>query len=179
MSIGKQEGKVLHASHEGVHVLRFVGTIRHPMGPSLELYLQRLVEEKPSGLVLDFGETEIVDSTCLGLLARTAMQLRQQGSEKATLVSPVADITEVFRSMSFDRLFHIVGEMPFDLGLERPVRTRGESSQDDLLATMLGAHRTLMSLSEHNRMQFKDVVEALEREAEKRQDEPESGRRSA
>jgi len=177
MNVAEQEGKVLHASHEGVHVLRFVGEVRHPMGPALEFYLQRLIREKPSGLVLDFGETEMIDSTCLGLLARTAVQLRQQGLQKATLVSPVADITEVFRSMSFDRLFHIVGEMPLDLGEQRAVRTPSESSRDALLATMLGAHRTLMSLSEHNRMQFKDVVEALERESDARRDEP--GRQTA
>jgi hypothetical protein len=58
--------------------------------------------------------------------------------------------------------------MPFDLAAGRPVPTAGASDSDALLATMLGAHRTLMALSERNRLQFKDVVEALERESETR-----------
>jgi anti-anti-sigma factor len=171
MSASAPAGKVLHASHGGVHLLRFVGDIRHPMGPALERFLDRWLSEEPAGgLVIDFSETRIIDSTCLGLLARLAVGLRAQGRPKATVVSPLPDVTEVLRSMSFDRLFEIVGEMPVDLPGGRPVPTPGARDSDALLATMLGAHRTLMALSERNRLEFKDVVEALERESESRRD---------
>jgi anti-anti-sigma factor len=170
MNTGDHPGKVLHASHEGVCVLRFLGEIRHPLGPALECFLEELVRTKPEGLVIDLGETRIIDSTCLGLLARAALQFRAQGLPIPTVVSPVADITEVLRSMSFDRLFNIVGEMPIALMDTRVLSPSGSSNPDALLATMLGAHRTLMGLSEQNRLQFKDVVEALERESAARRD---------
>jgi len=172
MNIDEQSGKVLHASHDGVQVLRFVGEIRYLLGPALERFLERLIAEKPSGLVLDFSETDIIDSTCLGLLARMALQLRRQGLEKATLVSPRPDITEVLRSLSFDRLFHVVGEMPVSAWEDWALATSSERNRDSLLATMLGAHRTLMTLSEQNRLQFKDVVAALEKESEGTRDSP-------
>lgn len=175
----KQAGRVLHAVHEGVHVLRFVGEIRHPLGPALERFLERLLKEKPKELIIEFGETRIVDSTCLGLLARVALRLRAQGLAKARIVSPRADITEVLRSMSFDRLFDIVGEMPLGPLEERELATAVGRDGDALLATVLGAHRTLMALSEHNRLQFKDVVEALEQESAAHREDTETGRRSA
>jgi anti-anti-sigma factor len=165
-------GRILHASHEGVQVLRFVGEIRHPLGPLLERFLDQLAKDKPQGLVIDLSETEIIDSTCLGLLARLALRLRNQAGCKATVVSPRADITDVLRSMSFDRLLNIVGEMPMGHLEERLLRTTSARGDDDaLLVTMLRAHRTLMSLSEQNRLQFKEVVQVLERESEARREE--------
>lgn len=170
-----QVGRLLYASHNGFHLLRFVGEIRHPMSPSLERFLDRLLTEKAKGLVIDLVETQIIDSTCLGLLARTALRLRSLGLEKATVVSPHPHIAEVLRSMSFDRLFNIVGEMVVGKVEERALKTPDESGEDALLDIMLGAHRTLMSLSAQNRLQFKDVVEALERESEAHREEAEWG----
>lgn len=172
MTTVENKGSILYGSHEGVHVLRFVGEVRHTLGPALEQFLDRLLRQRPAGLVFDLGETSIIDSTCLGLLARVAMRLRAQGLEKATVVSPRPDITEVLRSMSFDRLFRILGELPEDVipakPPSKPLDTPGATDENALLATMLGAHRALMSLSEQNRLQFKDVVEALQRESESR-----------
>ena len=159
-------GRVLYAVHEGVHVLRFVGEIRHPLGPALERFLDCLLKETPQDLIIELGEARIVDSTCLGLLARMALKLRAQGLAKARIVSPRSDITEVLRSMSFDRLFDIAGEMPFGPVEARELGTAVGRDGDAMLATMLGAHRTLMALSEYNRLQFKEVVEALEQESE-------------
>jgi len=165
MNTSKLRGKVLHAVHEGAHVLRFVGEVRHPAGPALELFLDRLLQERPDCLIIDLSETRIIDSTCLGLLARMALRLRAHGLPAARVVSPRPDITEVLRSMSFDRLFDFVGEMPPGPLDERELATASGRDDDALLATMLRAHRTLMALSEHNRLQFRDVVETLEQEA--------------
>jgi anti-anti-sigma factor len=173
MSTSEQTGRVLHAVHEGVHVLRFVGEIRHPLGPALELFFDRLLKDKPDELIIALGETRIIDSTCLGLLARTALRLRAQGLAKATIVSPRPDITEVLRSMSFDRLFDIVGEAPLGRLLETDdgvLATETGRDTNALLTTMLSAHRTLMALSERNRLQFKDVVEVLEQESAARRE---------
>ena len=165
-----REGRVLHAAHEGVDVLRFVGEIRHSMAPALESCLERLLAERPVGVIIELGEARIIDSTCLGLLARMALKRGAQGFGKVRIISPRADITEVLRSMSFDRLFDIVGDMPFGPLEERELETAVGSDEDALLATMLGAHRTLMALNERNRLQFKDVVEIMEKETARRKD---------
>ena len=170
MKASEHGGKVLHAAHEGVDVLRFIGEIRHPLAPALEQFLNGLLADEPAGLIIELGSTRIIDSTCLGLLARTALQRRAQGSPKIKIISPQADITEVLRSMSFDRLFDIVGDMPFGPMEERELETAAGSDEDALLATMLEAHRTLMGLNERNRLQFKDVVGAMEAESARRKE---------
>jgi anti-anti-sigma factor len=167
MSNREKTGSILHGTHEGVQVLRFVGEVRHTLGPVLERFLESLLEQRPPGILFDLSETTIIDSTCLGLLARTAQRLRSLDLEKATIVSPQADIREVLRSMSFDRLFRIVGELAPIAVPTRPLEA-GRYKEDEVLAAMLGAHRVLMSLSEQNRLQFKDVVDALEKESKSR-----------
>jgi anti-anti-sigma factor len=169
MSNPESTGSILHGTHDGVQVLRFIGEVRHTLGPALEHFLDQLLEQRPSGIVFDLSETAMIDSTCLGLLAHTALRLRDLDLGKATVVSPRPDIREVLRSMSFDRLFRVVGEPPPATGgPTRPLETH-KYKEDDILAAMLGAHRVLMSLSEQNRLQFKDVVDALEQESEARQ----------
>lgn len=164
MNDSERTGSILHGSLEGVEVLRFVGEVRHTLGPALERYLERLLATRPQGLVIDLSETEIIDSTCLGQLARTALRMRGLGLGKASILSPRADIREVLRSMSFDQLFHIVGDMAPETPTLQPLEVQHGHGAAGLLSTMLDAHQALMSLSEQNRMQFKDVVEALERE---------------
>jgi anti-anti-sigma factor len=67
------DGSILHASHDGVEVLRFVGEIRYRLAPALDRYLES-VFAKPglAGFVIDLIETDSIDSTNLGILARIA-----------------------------------------------------------------------------------------------------------
>lgn len=179
MNDQEQAGRVLYAVQDGVHVLRFIGEVRHPLGPALERFFGRLLEDRPKDLIITLAETQIIDSTCLGLLARLALRLQTQGQARARIISPRPDITEVLRSMSFDRLFDITGEIPLGAMNEREIATDAGRDHAALLATMLGAHRTLMALSEHNRLEFQDVVDALEQESGLLRTETRGGRRPA
>ena len=63
------DGRVLHADHDGVHVLRVVGEIRYTMAPTLERFLAALVDvESTRGFVVDLTQCTLIDSTNLGLL---------------------------------------------------------------------------------------------------------------
>ncbi|MGB5179284.1 MAG: STAS domain-containing protein, partial [Gammaproteobacteria bacterium] len=71
-------GNVLHASHDDVHVLRFIGDIRYPLSPSIDRYLEQIFAgPKPAGFVIDLTETDSIDSTNLGLLARLATRMQR------------------------------------------------------------------------------------------------------
>jgi hypothetical protein len=66
--------------------------------------------------------------------------------------------------MSFDQIFEIVTD-PTDFSAVAADENEAEpQSQEELLLTMLDAHRTLVSLSESDRLQFQDVVACLESE---------------
>jgi anti-anti-sigma factor len=156
-------GKVLHASHDGVHVLRYIGDIRYILSPSIDRFLAGVFAgPKPAGFVIDLTETDSIDSTNLGLLARIAIRMQALDAPRVTLVSNRADINSVLTSMALDEVFSIVdaaGEVAGPLQELPPV----DVNREVLAHTLIDAHRALMELNEHNREMFQDVVASMEK----------------
>ena len=157
------EGKVLHASHDDIHVLRYIGDIRYTLSPSINRFLEGVFAgPKPAGFVIDLMETDSIDSTNLGLLARIAMRMRALDAPKVTLLSNRADINSVLTSMALDEVLDIVQD-------SEPVAGPSEElpqvnvDREVLARTLIDAHRALMELNEHNREMFQDVVASLEK----------------
>ena len=159
-------GKVLYATHAGVHVLRFQGEIGYVLGPDVQRFVDGLFTgTPPRGFVLDLRETTHIDSTNLGLLASIANRMRERCGPRVTLVSDRDDINEILFNMGFDEVFDIVPDStppPTDPQTLPITRVGG----DRLGQTMLEAHRTLMALNERNRQEFADVVTLLELQQE-------------
>ena len=109
----------------------------------------------PAGFVIDLTQTESIDSTNLGLLARIANRMHERGGPRVTIVSHRQDINEVLLTMGFDE------EVPSAGNGTRPLTTLAPD-RNNLGRTMLMAHRTLMALNDRNRDQFADVVSLLE-----------------
>jgi anti-anti-sigma factor len=157
------EGRVLYADHDHVHVLRYVGDIRHPVAPSVNRFVDALLQHfEGENLVVDLSETDAIDSTNLGEIARIAVLLAERCSKRASIVSPRSEISQVLYSMAFDEVFDISTERPPGAG-GAPIpcipSSKRESSQ-----VILDAHRRLVQMSEANRQQFSEVVELMERE---------------
>lgn len=156
------DSKVFHASHEGVHVLRFTGDIRYTLGPSLECFIEQLfAHEKPRGFAIDLCEVVSIDSTNLGIMAWIANQMRNTENSRVTIICDQPDIHELLASMGFDEVFDIVNNRA--AGDVEDAEIRIETPQAAALSrTVLEAHRTLMALNETNRELFRDVVTLLE-----------------
>jgi anti-anti-sigma factor len=135
------------------------------LATSINRFAERLLEKGGvGGLIFDLTEAENLDSTNLGLLARIAERVRSAGGGKSVIVSTSDNINCVLKSMSFDQIFEIVTD-PADFSAVGADMIEAEpQSQEELLNTMLDAHRTLVSLSESDRLQFQDVVACLEAE---------------
>ena len=102
-------GKVLYATHGGVHVLRFMGEVGYTLGPDLARFVDGLFTGAPPlGFVLDLREASHIDSTNLGLLASIANRMQERGGSRVTLVSDREDINEILFNMGFDEVFDIV-----------------------------------------------------------------------
>lgn len=164
-------GKILIADIGNIPILKFTGDVRVLMSGALDNYFASLYG-KPilDNMIVDMTETEGIDSTALGLLAKMSIQLRNRFNVRPTIVSTNPDITRVLRSMSFDLICNIV-----DKKLERVERVENKAVQktefDELAQTndtedtvrqkVIEAHQTLMALSEDNRIEFQDLVSAL------------------
>lgn len=162
------DGQILHACCDGIHVLRLIGEVRYPLAPAFDAFIKRLFEgPAPAGVVIDLTETQALDSTNLGLLARIAMRLQAAGTAgRPTIVCHRPDINEVLLSMGFDEVFHLVtADGRPCAGLDGAALPAAEGDEAAMARTLLDAHRALIEMSEGNRALFADVVAQLEQEA--------------
>lgn len=159
-------GHVTHAAREGVHVLRYFGTVNYTLAPGLQRFLDHLIHDGGvSGLVFDLTAAESLDSTNLGLMARANEEVRDTGAANSVIISSNEDIDGVLRSMGFDQTFDVVAsDEQAAAAAEEPVKAETPSSPAELQHTMLEAHRALVRLSEAGRVEFEPVVACLERD---------------
>ena len=155
--------KVLHATRDNVHVLRFIGNIRYTLSPSIDRFLERIFSDsQPAGFIVDLTETESIDSTNLGLLARLARRMQMLDNQRVTIVSNRPDINSVLNSMALDEVFDIVEDTSLETDAVQEVPQQNIDKQT-LTRTLIKTHRALMELNEQNRKTFEDVVSALEK----------------
>ncbi len=155
-------GKILAARHAGTTVLKLVGDVRLTMSTSLDNFIIAMFAEPGfASVTIDLGETDGLDSTTLGLLAKIAIKAREQFEFTPLLVCTDPSIIKLLDSMCFDTIFDIREQVPeqlSDFG-ELPVAV---SSEAEVKEKVLEAHRLLMGLSEENAERFRELVCSLE-----------------
>jgi anti-anti-sigma factor len=159
------DGQVTYAAQEGVHVLRYSGTVNYTLAPGLERFFQHLIHRCPvSGLVFDLSAAESLDSTNLGLMARVNEQVRETGGANSVIISSNEDIDAVLCSMGFDQTFELCPASPTAPDASAELIAADSPSAAELRHTMLEAHRALVRLSDAGRLEFESVVACLERD---------------
>lgn len=157
-------GKILLAEQDGVKVLKFVGDVRVTLGPTITDFVNKLDQCRDlRSIVIDLTETENIDSTSLGLMAKLSLKSQELLHSLPTIVSSREDITRILLSMGFDNVFVIVNEASGEVGPLGELPTQ-LVSEEALREQVLEAHRVLMSISQENENAFRDLVEALETE---------------
>ncbi|MCZ6502465.1 MAG: STAS domain-containing protein [Gammaproteobacteria bacterium] len=158
-------GKILFAERDGVQVLKFVGDVRVTLGPTISTFLSKLGQCKTfKSVIIDLTETEGIDSTSLGLLAKISLTTQEAFNTIPTIVSPNEDISRILESMGFGKVFVILEELITECGQlgELPTEIVSESN---LRKQVLEAHKVLMSLNERNQGEFRELVHALQHES--------------
>jgi anti-anti-sigma regulatory factor len=154
-------GKILAADYKHMAMLKCVGDVRVLMSSTLDNYCNNLYRRPIlDAMLVDMSETRGIDSTALGLLAKMAIQLRNRFNVIPTIVSTNPDITRILRSMSFDLIFNIIDKPPGQSTDYSELKIQQES-EDSVRDKVIDAHLTLMTLSEQNRLEFQDLVQAL------------------
>lgn len=154
-----------YAEHNGTYVLKLRGDVRVPICTSLEKFIEDhlLNDKRLRAVMIDLTETDSIDSTALGLLAKIAVALRELNLGKPIILCLSSDINRILASMGFDEVFRI-------LQTTAALRDRLDELPDEVLSEaevtqcVIDAHRTLMGLSESNQQTFRSLVDALESE---------------
>jgi anti-anti-sigma factor len=156
-------GKIHYAIAEHRGFLKLIGEIRYPLAASLNRAVNTLLAAPEiQGVVVDLQETDFMDSTCLGLLARVATLKPPSQSEPPVIVSTHAEINQLLETMGFDQVFVLLkspGAVAADF--VPAAEPAGAPARPDR-KVILDAHRALCEMNEKNRQLFQNVIEQLE-----------------
>lgn len=158
-------GKILAGGQKGVFLVRCVGDVRLGISTGMDSYFEDLLASgKCTSIIIDLSETESIDSTSLGSLAKLSITTRRLLGRAPTLVSTNPDITRVLKTMGFHEVFQLLEHPVKDLDeLDLVDRTQSKAGNEDQLRRyVIDVHKALMSLNGKNRESFKDLIETLE-----------------
>lgn len=155
-------GRIQFAESEGTFVLKFIGDVRLTLCAALDAYIERIFSALAfRAIIIDLTETEAIDSTSLGLLAKLSLLSQKKVGFLPTLVSDNEDMNRLLLSMGFDQVFNM---LPSCLEPALPLQDLPpqQLSEELVRDKVLEAHRILMGLNDSNREAFRDLVNTLE-----------------
>ncbi len=163
-----QAGRILVAEHDGVFVLKFLGDVRVTLCSSLDQFVESMFSQPNFvSVLIDLTETDGIDSTTLGLLAKLSLESKKISGTVPTIVSTNEGITRVLHSMGFEKVFDIHTEA-LDAEPE-PIADNGTGelqeihcTEDEVKEKVIEAHRVLMSLNAKNAATFNELMQNLE-----------------
>lgn len=162
------KGNVYHARHDGTCVLRFQGAIDYTLGTALDHFLDHLFAGGDfRDILVDLNQTDSIDSTGLGLLAKIASGMRRRDGAKPLLFSSRPDINEILRGICLDDVFVLCAQDPEAASGPGTLLPPGEPSESELARTVLAAHRLLCEINDNNRALFQNVVDAIEKDLDR------------
>ena len=155
-------GRILHKVVDASHVLKPVGDVRVTQGPILNQFLQHLNQiDILKSVIVDLSDTDCLDSTTLGFLAKIAIATRAQFGFKPTLLFGREDVHRLIASMGFDEIFVIL-KASNNGDADMAELVADQITEEGLRDQVLDAHKTLMQLNHRNFEAFRDLVCALE-----------------
>jgi len=115
--------------------------------------------------LVDLSETDAIDSTNLGIIARIAQHTRAHDLPKAGIITTRPEISRLLSTMGFDYVFIIIDSpMRVPNPIEELPSVR--PTEIEIARLVLRAHEALSALNDENRTAFKSVVELLRKELE-------------
>jgi len=155
-------GKILVAQSQGIYIIKFVGDVRLNLCSTLDQYTDHMFEsEEFKTVIIDLTETQCIDSTSLGQLAKISILYKEKYGQLPTIISTQDDINRILLSMGFDQVFYIVKELVSRVEYldELPLKSVDEA---EMKQRVLEAHKLLMDMNQNNRDAFQDLVNSLE-----------------
>ena len=159
--------KYLFAHKDGKYFIKIVGSARYTNCGDFGSFVQNdlLQDQSCKDILVDLSDTDFLDSTNLGLLAKIAGFILTKFKHRMTIICPDQSIKNVLLNTGFDQIMLII-ENPDEFALELE-NLPDVSIEDKALAKlMLDAHKTLMNINDKNLQEYKTVVDILSKELE-------------
>lgn len=155
---------ILYSKNDQKYFIKLTGNLRFTSGHDFDSLLDVIFKDADvKDIMIDMSEADYLDSTILGLLAKTANFIIKKFHRKITVLSTNEDINYLLENIGLNEVFIIVKSCNCSTEMLQNIPNINASERESAL-TILDAHRQLVALNEKNRTEFKDVVELLEKE---------------
>jgi anti-anti-sigma factor len=141
--------------------IKLVGDVRLPWCISLDTYCEKVIKQPGLKKVfIDLTDTDNIDSTTLGVLAKISNYSRKFRGNLPILISINDDIDRLIISTGLMSIFEIKKDFNInpDLFDNLPIVS---SSDEEIKKSVIDAHEKLMELTKDNQLKFKSLVDYL------------------
>jgi anti-sigma B factor antagonist len=152
--------------------IKIIGRASFAPSVNFKLVINELRASGFERFVLDLTECVTMDSTFLGVLAGMALKLAgEQATDSAVclqLLNPNQRISDLLENLGVCHLFKTIhGSKVEDLDYASSGVDEATPSRQEISATCLEAHETLMAINPDNVGKFKDVAQFLAEDLKK------------
>jgi anti-anti-sigma factor len=95
-----------HENKDGVTVVYFMGKMDTRTSPEAEKYVNGLLDEGETNVLMNFEDLDFISSTGLRVILATGKKL-MASSGKLTLCSPNITVNDVLKMSGFNRMFGV------------------------------------------------------------------------
>jgi anti-anti-sigma regulatory factor len=134
---------------------------------SLRDFVDQMLSEGHSFVVMDLADCSGMDSTFMGLIAGAATYEVQGRPAGVAVVNASDSLVKLIRSVGLNELVYVEQE-PFETPDVQFVPLEDQPSEEERLRLVRNAHRNLIRLSDKNEEVFGPLVSALEIEMRQR-----------
>lgn len=151
-------------------IVRIDGRACFQNSTCLRDFITEMLARGKKRFVLDFQHCASMDSTFLGVLAGTALELRKNGTGGSIVVTRVAPRNlELMRNLGLHRLLTIdSGDVAVNLQNCKQALAAGKTDELESARRVLEAHENLVTADEANRAKFQDVMAFLRNRVEQK-----------
>ena len=156
------DGMILTARVDNIEHIKFTGVVRYSHCSGLELHIDHLFQDADfTEIIVDLEDAEILDSTALGLLARIAIEHRKISTNKPVIFVHTGELSQILSRVCFDQVFSILVSNS-DRQDAKFVELRAlPQDENQVLESVIKAHRSLASLNEQNQGLFRDITGSI------------------
>ena len=138
---------------------------------ALRDFMREMIEQGKAEFALDFLQCTGMDSTFLGMLAGSALELRKRPGKKGAIVLMRLGPRnlELIRNLGLHRLLTVdAGDFPMNFGGSDRALVCPDRSELESARLVLESHENLVTADESNRAKFQDVLVFLKNRVEAR-----------
>lgn len=167
MSDELKKDEYLLGEYEGKVFIKMIGNCTMKNSKTLEKAIDGVFKGKETELVLDMESCNYVDSTMLGLIAKSAIKMKKLWNKKIYAINPPNLIFSSLKSTGIDKILEVIQDKEVENIKMEALKTEDFSDKVEKTKHILDAHKTLMELNDDNKRVFVNVVNLLEKELDK------------